>query len=71
MFNLQKICPMCGEPCMLVDVISPTNDKLYRCSECGSLGTEKVWIELQKISKLEKQIKEQHLLLSKLITTCA
>lgn len=40
-------CPICNETCELIRVISPTDENLLRCSECGSLGTARVWDALE------------------------
>lgn len=40
-------CPICKETCELIRVISPTDEDLFRCSECGSLGTKIVWDTLE------------------------
>ena len=36
-------CPMCRESHALIAVASPTDQPLYRCSECGELVTPKAW----------------------------
>ena len=40
-------CPICKEAHALIAVISPTDASLYRCSECGALGTVNIWDTLR------------------------